>query len=60
MLNARTMLGTAVLRGGYSALGVGLSHGQAMKDASRWRVKWYAGLAVFSMLGVARVGDFAA
>ena len=25
------------------------------KDATRWRVKWYAGLAVFSMLGVARV-----
>lgn len=25
------------------------------KDATRWRVKWYAGLAVFSQLGVARV-----
>lgn len=25
------------------------------KDATRWRVKWYSGLAVFSMLGVARV-----
>jgi len=25
------------------------------KDATRWRVKWYCGLAVFSMLGVARL-----
>jgi hypothetical protein len=25
------------------------------KDATRWRVKWYAGVAVFSQLGVARV-----
>lgn len=25
------------------------------KDASRWRLKWYAGLSVFSQLGVARV-----
>lgn len=25
------------------------------KDATRWRLKWYAGLAVFSMLGVARI-----
>lgn len=25
------------------------------KDATRWRIKWYAGLAVFSMLGVARI-----
>ena len=25
------------------------------KDATRWRVKWYASLAVFSMLGIARV-----
>jgi HK97 family phage major capsid protein len=25
------------------------------KDATRWRVKWYAGLAVFSNLGIARV-----
>lgn len=25
------------------------------KDATRWRIKWYAGVAVFSMLGVARV-----
>jgi Phage capsid family len=25
------------------------------KDATRWRVKWYSGLAVFSMLGVSRV-----
>jgi HK97 family phage major capsid protein len=25
------------------------------KDAGRWRIKWYASLAVFSMLGVARV-----
>ena len=25
------------------------------KDATRWRVKWYCGLAIFSMLGVARV-----
>jgi len=25
------------------------------KDATRWRIKWYAGLAVFSMLGVGRV-----
>jgi hypothetical protein len=25
------------------------------KDATRWRLKWYAGLSVFSMLGVARV-----
>ncbi len=25
------------------------------KDATRWRVKWYSGLAVFSTLGLARV-----
>lgn len=25
------------------------------KDATRWRVKWYCGLAIFSLLGVARV-----
>ncbi len=25
------------------------------KDATRWRIKWYTGLAVFSMLGVARI-----
>ena len=25
------------------------------KDATRWRLKWYAGLSVFSQLGVARV-----
>jgi hypothetical protein len=25
------------------------------KDASRWRVKWYVSLAVFSVLGVARL-----
>lgn len=25
------------------------------KDATRWRVKWYCGLAIFSMLGVARL-----
>jgi hypothetical protein len=25
------------------------------KDATRWRLKWYAGLSVFSLLGVARV-----
>jgi hypothetical protein len=25
------------------------------KDATRWRVKWYCGLAVFSTLGVARL-----
>lgn len=25
------------------------------KDATRWRIKWYAGLSVMSMLGVARV-----
>jgi HK97 family phage major capsid protein len=25
------------------------------KDATRWRIKWYAGVAFFSMLGVARV-----
>jgi HK97 family phage major capsid protein len=25
------------------------------KDATRWRIKWYAGLAVFSELGVARL-----
>ena len=25
------------------------------KDAGRWRIKWYASLAVFSTLGVARV-----
>ena len=25
------------------------------KDAGRWRIKWYASAAVFSMLGVARV-----
>jgi len=25
------------------------------KDATRWRLKWYAGLSVMSMLGVARV-----
>ncbi len=25
------------------------------KDATRWRVKWYAGLATFSQLGLARV-----
>jgi len=25
------------------------------KDATRWRIKWYAATAVFSMLGVARV-----
>lgn len=25
------------------------------KDATRWRVKWYSGLAVFSMLGASRV-----
>jgi hypothetical protein len=24
-------------------------------DATRWRLKWYAGLNVMSMLGVARV-----
>lgn len=25
------------------------------KDANRWRIKWYASAAVFSMLGVARI-----
>ena len=25
------------------------------KDATRWRVKWYCGLAIFSQLGIARV-----
>ncbi|MCC6944872.1 MAG: phage major capsid protein [Thermomicrobiales bacterium] len=25
------------------------------KDATRWRIKWYAGMSVMSMLGVARV-----
>jgi HK97 family phage major capsid protein len=25
------------------------------KDATRWRVKWYCGMAIFSMLGVARL-----
>jgi hypothetical protein len=25
------------------------------KDATRWRVKWYCGIAVFSILGVARL-----
>ncbi|HEY7035088.1 MAG TPA: phage major capsid protein [Thermomicrobiales bacterium] len=25
------------------------------KDATRWRIKWYAGVAFFSLLGVARV-----
>ena len=25
------------------------------KDATRWRVKWYSGLAIFSALGVARI-----
>jgi HK97 family phage major capsid protein len=25
------------------------------KDATRWRVKWYSSMAVFSMLGIARV-----
>ncbi len=43
---------------------MGLEHGGVQiepvgeletKDASRWRLKWYAGMSVFSMLGVARV-----
>jgi hypothetical protein len=25
------------------------------KDATRWRVKWYAGLAAFSLHGIARI-----
>ena len=25
------------------------------KDATRWRVKWYSGLAIFSQLGMARI-----
>jgi hypothetical protein len=25
------------------------------KDATRWRIKWYVGLAVFAELGVARL-----
>jgi hypothetical protein len=25
------------------------------KDATRWRIKWYAATAIFSMLGIARV-----
>jgi hypothetical protein len=25
------------------------------KESGRWRIKWYASAAVFSMLGVARV-----
>ena len=25
------------------------------KDASRWRIKWYAGLAAYSLLGVSRL-----
>jgi hypothetical protein len=25
------------------------------KDATRWRVKWYASLALFSTLGAARI-----
>jgi hypothetical protein len=25
------------------------------KDATRWRLKWYAGMSVMAMLGVARV-----
>jgi hypothetical protein len=46
-------------------LGVlGLEHGSVQienvgeletKDATRWRLKWYAALSVFSQLGVARV-----
>jgi hypothetical protein len=28
------------------------------KDATRWRIKWYAGMSVMSMLGVARVKGF--
>jgi len=43
---------------------LGLEHGGVQiekvgeletKDATRWRLKWYAGLSVFSTLGVARV-----
>lgn len=43
---------------------LGLEHGGVQiekvgeletKDATRWRLKWYAGLSVFSQLGVARV-----
>ena len=43
---------------------MGLEHGGVQiepvgeletKDATRWRLKWYAGMSVFSMLGVARV-----
>lgn len=26
------------------------------KDATRWRIKWYAGMALFSTLGLARIG----
>ena len=39
---------------------LGLEHGgiqieKETKDATRWRLKWYAALSVFSQLGVARV-----
>ena len=43
---------------------LGLEHGGVQiervgeletKDATRWRLKWYAGLSVFSTLGVARI-----
>ena len=43
---------------------MGLEHGSIAiepvgeletKDATRWRVKWYCGMAIFSMLGLARL-----
>jgi hypothetical protein len=53
--------GAGVVRRG---LLLGLEHGGVQiekvgeletKDATRWRLKWYAVLSVFSQLGVARV-----
>ena len=40
---------------GRSGIAVGPLGELETKDATRWRIKWYAGVAVFSMLGVARV-----
>lgn len=47
--------GTGVLGLEHSGIAIEPVGELETKDATRWRVKWYCGLAIFSMLGVARL-----
>jgi hypothetical protein len=47
--------GTGLLGLEHGGIGIEPIGDLETKDATRWRIKWYAGLATFSLLGVARI-----